>query len=396
MTSQLVLARAGGVVAPLSVRLGLTSASDWDAPAFLSLPASVNFPSKIKNHSSPIKLLASFHVFLLENLAMTPTKFSDSDKREILRLYQQSDENTITLAKRYGVSSSTVRRILQSALSESEYEFLVQQKQKPLSDRSSVVEPTEATADASVASETSPVDFPLSESVPNLRQTTRNRSLSAAGAVTELEIQGTLQPDFDVSDLADAGDANFARTSNSAAVSGELRAMLPEAGFVAGENFSDFDEDEDFDEEEEEEEEEDSLFEGSLLGSRSSGESILDLGAAPVGAGFAGGLRGTGLIQISPLSEASLPKICYLVVDRAAELITKPLKAFGELGQIPVAEIREKTLPVFDNHRVALRFATRNQKILKIPDGNMLKKVAPYLLAKGITRLLIDDRVYSV
>ena len=313
---------------------------------------------------------------------MTPTKISDSDKREILRLYRQSDENTITLAKRYGVSSSTVRRILQSALSESEYEFLVQQKQKRLSDRSSVIEPTEATADASAASETSPVDFPLSESVPNLRQTTRNHSVSAAQAVTEIEIQGTLQPDFDVSDLSDAEDVNLARISAIATATGKRRSMLPEAGSIAGEDFSDFDEDENEDFDEEDLEDEDSLFEGSLLGSSSSGNAYE--------------LRATGLIQISPLSEASLPKICYLVVDRAAELITRPLKAFGELGQIPVAEIREKTLPVFDNHRVALRFATRNQKVLKIPDGNMIKKAAPYLLAKGITRLLIDGQVYSL
>ena len=335
---------------------------------------------------------------------MMPTKFSDSDKREIVRLYQQSDENTISLAKRYGVSSSTIRRILQGALSESEYEFLVQQKQKRLSDRrSSVSEPTEATADASGASETSAVDSPLSESVPKLRQTIRNHSRSAAKPVTELEITGSLQPDLDISDFVDAEDFHLARSSNSAAVSGELRVMLPEAELLAGEDFSDFDQDEDLEDEDEDEDEdfdedledEDSLFEGSLLGSISSGESILFVGVAP-GAGFVGGLRATELIQVSPLSEASLPKICYMVVDRAAELITRPLKAFGELGQIPAAEIREKTLPVFDNHRVARRFATRNQRVFKIPDGNMLKKVAPHLLAKGITRLLIDGQVYSV
>ncbi len=128
-------------------------------------------------------------------------------------------------------------------------------------------------------------------------------------------------------------------------------------------------------------EDEDSLLEGSLLGLRSSGESI--------------GLRAQTLIQVLPLSQASLPKICYLVVDRAAELITRPLKAFGELGQIPTAEIREKTLPVFDNHRVARRFATRHQRVFKVPDGKMLQKTAPYLQAKGITRLLIDGQVYS-
>lgn len=328
---------------------------------------------------------------------MTPTKLSDSDKRELIRLYRQSNENTITLAKRYGVSSSTVRRILQGALSAPEYEFLVQQKQKRLSDRTSVPEPTQSTTESSVDGQTDPVGVPLSESAPrtptasNSRPTIRKRSGSAPEPVAELEIRGTVESDLDVSDLPDVQAAKKADRSDRAVVTGELKAMLPASGLLADEDFSDFEEDEGEDEDEDEDdleddfdedlEDEDSLFEGSLLG-LSSGDSIE--------------LRGTGLIQVLPLSEASLPKICYLVVDRAAELITRPLKAFGELGQIPAAEIREKTLAVFDNHRVARRFATRNQRVFKIPDGSMLQKTAPYLLAKGITRLLIDGQVYSL
>jgi len=333
---------------------------------------------------------------------MTPTKLSDSDKRELIRLYRQSNENTITLAKRYGVSSSTVRRIIQGALSEPEYEFLVQQKQKRLSSSTSVSEPTERTTDSSADGETDPVDVPLSESVPepqsasNSRPTIRKRSGSAPEPLAELEIRGTVESDLDVSDLPNVQAAKKADRNHGAVVTGEQKAMLPASGLLAGEDFSDFEEDEDEDEDEDDDddeddleddfdedlEDEDSLFEGSLLGSISSGESIE--------------LRGTGLIQVLPLSEASVPKICYLVVDRAAELITRPLKAFGELGQIPAAEIREKTLAVFDNHRVARRFATRNQRVFKIPDGSMLQKTAPYLLAKGITRLLIDGQVYSL
>ncbi|MEG4055931.1 MULTISPECIES: hypothetical protein [unclassified Microcoleus] len=315
---------------------------------------------------------------------MTPTKLSDSDKRELIRLYRQSNENTITLAKRYGVSSSTVRRILQGALSEPEYEFLVQQKQKRLSDRTSVSEPTEATTESSPDGEIDPVAVPLSESVPvlpsasNSRPTIRKRSESVPEPVAEL----------DVSDVPDAPAANLGAQSHRAVVTGELKAMLPAEGLLAGEDFSDFEDDDEDDEDDldddldEDVEDEDSLSEGSLLGSLSSSELIE--------------LRGTGLIQVLPLSEASLPKICYLVVDRAAELITRPLKAFGELGQIPAAEIREKTLAVFDNHRVARRFATRNQRVFKIPDSSMLQKAAPYLRAKGITRLLIDGQVYSL
>jgi len=327
---------------------------------------------------------------------MTPTKLSDSDKRELIRLYRQSNENTITLAKRYGVSSSTVRRILQGALSAPEYEFLVQQKQKRLSDRTTVSEPTERTTESSADGETDPVGVPLSESAPrpptasNSRPTIRKRSGSAPEPVAEVEIRGNVESDLDVSDFPDVQAANKGDRHHRAVVTGEQKAMLPASGLLAGEDFSDFEEDEDEDEDEddleddfdEDLEDEESLFEGSLLRSISSGESIE--------------LRGTGLIQVLPLSEASLPKICYLVVDRAAELITRPLKAFGELGQIPAAEIREKTLAVFDNHRVARRFATRNQRVFKIPDGSMLQKTAPYLLAKGITRLLIDGQVYSL
>jgi transposase-like protein len=242
---------------------------------------------------------------------MTPTKLSDSDKRELIRLYRQSNENTITLAKRYGVSSSTVRRIIQGALSEPEYEFLVQQKQKRLSDRTSVSEPTEATTEPSADGEIDPVGVPLSESVPvqqsasNSTPTIRKRSGSVPEPVAELEIRGNVESDLDVSDVPDAPAANLPDRSHRAVVTGELKAMLPAEGLLAGEDFSDFEEDdEDEDQEDEDDldddfdedlEEEDSLFEGSFLGSLSSGESIE--------------LRGTGLIQVLPLSEASLPKI---------------------------------------------------------------------------------------
>ena len=321
---------------------------------------------------------------------MMPTKLSDSDKREIIRLYRQSDENTITLAKRYGVSSSTVRRLVQSALSGAEYESLVQQKQKRLPDRTTISQDTDVKVDSSSSPSGS---HPLSatvgpSSVANSRPTIRQRFLSAAEPVANIGESGNLHSDLDVSGEFTTEVANPGDRIDDVAVTGELKAMLPEEGLLGGEDFSDFDEDEDEDEDDLDEfdgedlEDEDSLFEGSLLGVRSSGESI--------------GPRPQTLIQILPLSQASLPKICYLVVDRAAELITRPLKAFGELGQIPPAEIREKTLPVFDDHRVAGRFATRHQKVFKIPDGKMLQKTAPYLQAKGITRLLIDGQVYSL
>ena len=101
-------------------------------------------------------------------------------------------------------------------------------------------------------------------------------------------------------------------------------------------------------------------------------------------------------LQILPLSQASLPKICYLVIDRSAELIVKPLAEFADLGAIPDAETDQRTLPVFDNHRIAKRFSHRRERVIKVPDGRMLQKTSNHLQDKGITRLLIDGQIYSL
>jgi hypothetical protein len=106
--------------------------------------------------------------------------------------------------------------------------------------------------------------------------------------------------------------------------------------------------------------------------------------------------RGDSLVRVLPLSAASLPRTCYLVIDRAAELITRPLRDFGDLGQIPNPETQQRTLPIFDNHRVAKRFSTKRDRVIKVPDSRMLHKARYQLQAKGITRLLIDGQVYSL
>jgi hypothetical protein len=84
------------------------------------------------------------------------------------------------------------------------------------------------------------------------------------------------------------------------------------------------------------------------------------------------------------------------VIDRSAELIVKPLAAFADLGAIPDGETSQTTLPVFDNHRIAKRFSHRRERVIKVPDGQMLQKTSHHLQEKGITRLLIDGQIYSL
>ncbi|GAB4349645.1 MAG: hypothetical protein Fur0042_17100 [Cyanophyceae cyanobacterium] len=101
-------------------------------------------------------------------------------------------------------------------------------------------------------------------------------------------------------------------------------------------------------------------------------------------------------IEIYSLTAASIPNPCYLVVDRAANLVVRPLKDFQELGAIPDGEANCNTLPVFDNHRVARRFSGRTQRVIKVPDSSIFAKATPHLQEKDITRLLIDGQVYAL
>ncbi|MCS6781876.1 MAG: hypothetical protein RMI89_00850 [Gloeomargarita sp. SKYBB_i_bin120] len=100
--------------------------------------------------------------------------------------------------------------------------------------------------------------------------------------------------------------------------------------------------------------------------------------------------------QILPLEPSVLPATCYLVVDRAAELVVRPLNDFSRWGGLPTVNATAPTLPVFNNHRVAKRFSGRHHRVLKVPDGQLIYKTSRYLYDKGITHLLVNGQVYTV
>ncbi len=102
------------------------------------------------------------------------------------------------------------------------------------------------------------------------------------------------------------------------------------------------------------------------------------------------------VVKILPLERDLLPPTCYLVVNRLAELITKPLKEFANLGKIPSDQLEQITLPVFKSYRRAKSFSRSSEGIVKLPDSNILAKTSNYLIAKGITRLLLDGQVFAL
>jgi transposase-like protein len=333
---------------------------------------------------------------------MSSSKLSDAEKQEIVKLYQQMpEETTITLADRYGVSSSTVRRVLQSAIPKDTYETLTQQKQRlhrtgkrstrnaeeleesiftpmleleypePEYSESEYSEPEYSEPEYAESEYSEPEYREVSSLLDSFPVTKRRRKRSSASENVELSESSEADLEVDTvttpKPILKSGDEQSNYSSDSA--SANIKLIAEE---FLREEYSEFDPDEDEDEDD--------------LEDYSDDEEREKFFTSP--------LSMAGIVKILPLAEAELPKICYLVIDRAAELVAKPLKAFSELGQIPADEIHEKTLPVFDNHRVASRFSARNQRVFKVPDSRLLQKAAPCLQAKGITRLLIDGQVY--
>ncbi len=315
---------------------------------------------------------------------MTIRKITDSDKEEILDLYRSTGETTSTLAERYGVSNSTISRLLKSTLAEDEYETLIASKRAArtyhsdatqtllFSDEPNIVaaetlgeEPERSTP---TAARTQPELLHIPAPIPVLK---------ANSVIQNSDNRLSLPQTLDPQPLKIAAPSPSQLNEDSGAQASAVAQMLGEDLLDDSEELTDLDDDEDDDDLDDL----DDLYEDDL----DEGRSLVK---RP--------LPSETLIRVLPLSEATLPKTCYLVIDRASELITRPLRDFGDLGQIPSQEFQQKTLPVFDNHRVARRFSTKRDRVIKIPDSKMLQKTRSHLQAKGITRLLVDGQIYSL
>ncbi|AFY32471.1 hypothetical protein [Calothrix sp. PCC 7507] len=339
-------------------------------------------------------------------------KLTEPDKQEILKLYRETAETTSTLAERYGVSNSTISRLLKSTLPEDEYEYLVSLKraartpegraqvsyeQLPLLSQPQLEK--ELPCSESQRLELSPVEPVVAlveepqeeddgdDSTHAIRRVRRRSSAEVKlkpQAVEQLELLDKKQSESSSipgPKLREIPSIPSPKLEDVKPAANVFAQILDEDLLDEPEDLEDLEEDLDDDDLDDDDLDDDDLddddFEESrpLVTRRRPGE-------APV--------------QVLPLSAANFPKTCYLVIDRASELITRPLKDFGDLGQIPNIENQQKTLPVFDNHRVAKRFSTKRDRVIKVPDSKMLQKARTHLQAKGITRLLIDGQVYSL
>ena len=96
------------------------------------------------------------------------------------------------------------------------------------------------------------------------------------------------------------------------------------------------------------------------------------------------------LIDPIPLLPGLLPSSVYMLVDKVVELQAKPLNEFPELGSLPETEQARQALMLFTNPRQAKRQCGRSQRVIKVPDSDVLQRRSSYLVAQGITRLVVE------
>jgi hypothetical protein len=101
-------------------------------------------------------------------------------------------------------------------------------------------------------------------------------------------------------------------------------------------------------------------------------------------------------IRAQPLTSADLPGSAYMLVDKTVELQARPLSEFTELGRLPADEQDRQALMVFVNPRQAKRLCGRTQRVIKLPDTAVLSRTAPYLLAQGISRVVIEGALFAL
>ncbi len=363
---------------------------------------------------------------------MSSKKITAADKLEIVDLYRHAGDTTASLANRYGVSNSTISRILKTGILEVEYEVLIQQKRGLKVGIEDEYASTIVAPPVEIPAVTPPIDLDRSSTdlvdtvpklilpvVPSSTSTTeedssaprklRRRSSAPATIasdepITVVEIAEpivvTAPAQISSSVVIPTSDnvelpPPISRTPVLREILADSESRYAPQPVVEPDELEEEDDDDDTedvnvlaamfgeevsdDDEEEEDDEDDSTTVDRVL----DPNQLLTKDRLHV--------------QITPLSQATLPRTCYIVIDKFAELIVRPLKEFADLGQISSEETQQRTLPIFDNPRVAKRFSNqRTQRVIKVPDSKVFYKTTQHLKLKGITRLLVDGNIYSL
>ena len=97
-----------------------------------------------------------------------------------------------------------------------------------------------------------------------------------------------------------------------------------------------------------------------------------------------------------PIEEVNLPTIVYMIIAKEFELEVKYLKDFPDWQFLSKDELNRKTIEIYLDSKIAKRFCKKEQKVIKVPNSNVFRIVAPILQSRGITRIVSADQLIAL
>ena len=97
-----------------------------------------------------------------------------------------------------------------------------------------------------------------------------------------------------------------------------------------------------------------------------------------------------------PISEVNFPKVVYMIVDKRIELQIKYLCDYPDWQFLSEDELNRKTIEIFLDLKNAKRFCSKDQKVIKVPNSEIFKIVAPILVSRGISRIVSSDKLIAL
>ena len=85
-----------------------------------------------------------------------------------------------------------------------------------------------------------------------------------------------------------------------------------------------------------------------------------------------------------------------MVVDKKIELEIKLLKDYPEWQFLSQNELNRKTIEIFFDLKVAKKQIKKEQKVIKVPNPDVFRLVAPILMSRGISRIVSKDTLIAL
>tara|TARA_B100000212_G_scaffold51966_1_gene33890 strand:- start:930 stop:1610 length:681 start_codon:yes stop_codon:yes gene_type:complete len=97
-----------------------------------------------------------------------------------------------------------------------------------------------------------------------------------------------------------------------------------------------------------------------------------------------------------PLSQVNLPNVVYMIVDKKIELEVKYLKDYPSWQFLSDDELNRKTIEIHFDMKIAKRLCNKEQKLIKVPNTDVFKIAAPFLISIGITRIVSPEKLIAL